>query len=266
LNGSALRELTIDTLRSFQVIVPEKEEQTAIATVLSDVDALIASLNAQIAKKRDIKTATMQQLLTGKQRLAGFDGEWAVKRLEDVVDKLVGGGTPSRSNPSFWNGNIYWATVKDFTTFNPCQTQEKITTEGLINSASNLISAGTLIIATRMALGKAIVYSVDVAINQDLKAVFFNSDVSISFMEYWFKNNSQMIEDIGSGSTVKGISLSELKKFPLLIPLLEEQTAIAAVLSDMDAEIAALEQRLGKVKSLKQGMMQELLTGRTRLV
>jgi len=259
---------TIDqgALKKCPVFVPPLSEQRAIATALSDVDALLEGLDRLIAKKRDLKQAAMQQLLTGKTRLPGFKGEWEVKRLGDIIEKLVGGGTPSRGNQAFWGNEIPWVTVKDFATFHPRQTQESITKIGLNNSASHLIPAGTLITSTRMALGKAVVYEVDVAINQDLKAIFLKPTASVQFLYYWFEHNAQMIDELGSGSTVKGISINELRGIPFPHLPLSEQTAIATVLSDMDAEIAALENRRNKTKDIKQAMMQELLTGKTRLV
>ncbi len=265
-SGQSKPGLNLTNLRDFVVAVPPEEEQRKIATALSDVDALIAGLERLIAKKRDIKQAAMQQLLAGQTRLPGFTGEWEVKTLGDVVEKMVGGGTPSRSNPAYWGNEIPWVTVKDFATFHPRQAQESITKIGLNNSASNLIPAGTLITSTRMALGKAVVYDVDVAINQDLKALFVRSSSSVDFLHYWFEHNAAKIDDLGSGSTVKGISLTELKRLPFPVMALPEQTAIATVLSDMDADLTALESRLAKTRAIKQGMMQELLTGRIRLV
>src|SRR5690606_12288331 len=107
--------------------------------------------------------------------------------------------------------DIPWVTVKDFATFDPNSAQEYITHQGLKSSASNLIPAGTLITSTRMALGKALIYQVDVAINQDLKAIFTKSSLDTMYLKYWFDNNAKKIDDLGSGSTVKGISLPDLK-------------------------------------------------------
>lgn len=267
MSGNAITRLTLEKIKKLQFPVPPFPEQIAIATTLSDMDALIASLEKLIAKKRALKQATMQQLLTGKRRLPGFNGEWEVKKLEDAVETILGGGTPSRAKAEYWEGNIPWATVKDFATFNPYFTQESITEAGLQNSASNLIKKGTIITSTRMALGKAVIYEVDVSINQDLKAIFLKKNISTLFAFYWFELNAKSIEDLGSGSTVKGVSLSDLRNMPFFKPpTKEEQTAIATVLSDMDAEIVALEQRREKTRALKQGMMQELLTGRIRLL
>ncbi|MBL8452872.1 MAG: restriction endonuclease subunit S [Zoogloea sp.] len=258
--------ITGNDVRNFLIALPLLEEQNAIATALSDMDALLDGLGRLIAKKRAIKQATMQQLLTGQTRLPGFSGEWEMKTLSDVVECFVGGGTPSRANPAYWGNEIPWVTVKDFATFDPFLAQEYITKLGLLNSATNLIPAGTLITSTRMALGKAVVYEVDVTINQDLKALFLKPDVAVEFLFHWFSHYGERIDDLGSGSTVKGISVNELKRLPISLPIKDEQTAITAVLSDMDTEITALEARRTKTHALKQAMMQELLTGRTRLV
>lgn len=283
--GSALKQLPVNRLKTLQVVFPKKREQAVIANALSDTDALLSELEKFIAKKQAIKTATMQQLLTGRTRLPQFanypDGskkgykqselgeipeDWEVVELSAVVEKIVGGGTPSRSNPAYWGNEIPWVTVKDFATFSPFTAQEKITKLGLQNSSSNLIPSGTLITSTRMALGKAVIYKVDVAINQDLKAIFANRKLETNFLYFWFENNAQKIEELGSGSTVKGLSLTDLRKIPFLLQSMEEQTAIATILSDMDEEIQTLEQRLNKTRQIKQGMMQELLTGKTRLI
>ena len=283
--ASGVPSLNSRTIEKVTALFPTFKEQYIIANALSDTDALLSELEKLIAKKQAIKTATMQQLLTGRTRLPQFanhpDGskkgykqselgeipeDWELIELSAVVEKIVGGGTPSRSNPAYWGNEIPWVTVKDFATFSPFTAQEKITKLGLQNSSSNLIPSGTLITSTRMALGKAVIYKVDVAINQDLKAIFANRKLETNFLYFWFENNAQKIEELGSGSTVKGLSLTDLKKIPFLLLQVEEQTAIATILSDMDEEIQTLEQRLNKTRQIKQGMMQELLTGKTRLI
>jgi len=280
--GTTMVNLNQGTLKNLMIpLPPSKEEQTAIANALSDVDGLIGSLEKLIAKKRAIKTAAMQQLLTGKTRLPPFDqthtsykqtdlgeipNDWEIKWLGDLLEKIMGGGTPRRSNSVYWGGHIPWVTVKDFATFNPISSQEYITNQGLLSSSSNLIPAGILITSTRMALGKAVIYDVPVAINQDLKALFPNKLVDTNFLYYWFEDNAKTIDELGSGSTVKGLSLPDLKSIKFRLPSMKEQSAIVNVLSDMDKDIEALEQCLTKTQQLKQGMMQELLTGRTRLV
>jgi type I restriction enzyme S subunit len=244
---------------------PTVVEQEAIATALSDADALIKSLEQLLVKKRQIKQGAMQELLTGKKRLPGFSELWMETTIGDAVERIVGGGTPSRMVPGYWGGDVPWMTVKDFAHHDTRGTIEYITREGLKRSASNLIPKGTLITSTRMALGKAVVFEVDVSINQDLKALFPKPSIDTRFLYYWFEANQQGIAEIGSGSTVMGISLGELRKIPFVKPSLREQQAIASVLTVMDAELETIERKLTKACQLKQGMMQELLTGKIRL-
>lgn len=264
-NGSTIKTIGLPYFRELKLSLPSLAEQKNIAAALMDIDGFIRGLIKLIAKKRDIKQAAMQQLLTGQHRLPGFSGEWEIKRLGEVLEKIVGGGTPSRSNEKYWHGEIPWVTVKDFATFNPRSAQETITQEGLKNSSSNFIPSGTLITSTRMALGKAVIYEVGVCINQDLKALFPKTNVCTKFLYYWFENNAATIDELGSGSTVKGISLGDLKAITFLLSSLEEQTAIATILSDMDNELTGLESRRDKARQIKQGMMQELMTGKTRI-
>lgn len=264
--GITIRHVYPTTFIGYKIALPSLVEQSVIASALGDVNLLISGLDKLIAKKYDIQQSAMQQLLTGQRRLPGFNEEWGKTCLGGVVERFVGGGTPSRNVPEYWSGDIPWITVKDFATFNPWTSQEHITLNGLKSSASSLIPAGTLITSTRMALGKAVIYQVDVTINQDLKALFIKPSLHVKFLYYWFKFKERVIDELGSGSTVKGLSLADLRSIPFQLPSVEEQKAIATILSDMDTEITALEARRDKARQLKQGMMQELLTGRIRLV
>ncbi|HEX04217.1 MAG TPA: restriction endonuclease subunit S [Bacteroidetes bacterium] len=185
--------------------------------------------------------------------------DWEETSLGAVTNKIIGGGTPSRSVSNYWNGDIPWMTVKDFAHYSPFGTLEHITEIGLKNSASNIIPRRTLIASTRMALGKAVIYEVDVCINQDLKAIFPNNEVNTDFLYFWFQFNESRIAEMGSGSTVMGISLEDLKKIPFAKPTKAEQEAIAGALSDTGALIESLEQLIAKKRHIKQGAMQELL-------
>lgn len=258
--GGGQKNVNAGTLKLMPIpIPPTKEEQTAIATALSDADALISSLEKLIAKKRNIKQGAMQQLLQPKEG-------WEVKKLGDCLDKVIGGGTPARHVKEYWGQEIPWVTVKDFATFDPYCTQEYITRKGLQNSAANLIPRGALITSTRMGLGKAVLYRIEVSINQDLKALFPSSNLNVEFLYYWFQNNADLIANLGSGSTVMGISVADLKNIDFLLPDLPTQLSIVGILTDLDKEITEMEKKLEKIKQIKQGMMQQLLTGKIRLV
>ncbi len=185
---------------------------------------------------------------------------WASTAFGEVVQRIEGGGTPSRTVEDYWNGEIPWATVKDLIDTKLHSTQETITELGLRESSSRLIPKNTVILATRMAVGKAVVFDTDVAINQDLKAVFPTKSVDWKFLLQWYLSKSTLIEAMGTGSTVKGIRLEELKSLPLDLPPLPEQQKIAAILTSVDDVIEGIAVQISKLKDLKKGMMQELLT------
>lgn len=156
--------------------------------------------------------------------------------LGELVD-ITGGGTPSRKTAEYWGGGIPWATVKDFKGFELKGALESITEEGLKNSASNLIPAGSIIVPTRMAVGKAAVSLVNIAINQDLKALLIKDPKKVD-RDYLFRillSKATYLESRGKGATVKGITLDVLRELEIPLPPLEEQKRIAAILDKADA-------------------------------
>lgn len=149
---------------------------------------------------------------------------------------ITGGGTPDRSNPAFWGGKIPWATVKDFKTLEISSTTEHITEEGLQGSAANVAPTGSIILPTRMALGKAAINTVPVAINQDLKALRVN-DPKVVDRDYLFRfllSKATYLESQGQGATVKGITLSVLRDLEVPVPPIHEQQRIATILDKAD--------------------------------
>lgn len=183
---------------------------------------------------------------------------WLTIPLGDAVS-FKGGGTPSRDVPAYWNGPIPWATVKDLNFgYTIRSTQESITAEGLHRSASNLIPAGTVIIPTRMALGKAVISEVDVAINQDLKAVLPKADVDSRFLMWFFVVNGSKIEAMGKGATVKGVTLDQLERLKFPLPPLPEQRRIAAILDKADALRAKRREAIAKLDQLLQSVFLDM--------
>jgi type I restriction enzyme S subunit len=261
-------KLMNDVVKRIPVPLPRLPEQRAIAAALSDVDALIGALDKLIAKKRDLKQAAMQQLLTGQRRLPGFHGEWEVKRLGELAS-VTAGGTPSRTNDRYWNGNIPWVTTSevDFCSIN-C-VEEFITKEGLKSSAARLLPPGTLLMAlygqgkTR---GKIGVLGIEASTNQACAAISLHRGVSRDFIFHFLASRYEAIRNLSNTGNQENLNGAIVRSISIQLPPGPEQRAIAAVLSDMDAEIAALEARRDKTRALKRGMMQELLTGRIRLL
>jgi len=262
---SGMPKINRAELADFVVALPPKSEQRAIAEVLSDVDALLGGLDRLIAKKRDLKQAAMQQLLTGQTRLPGFSGEWEVKRLGEIAF-CFSGGTPPTEVDAYYGGDIPWITSGDLNKGYITDVEGRITAVGLANSSAKMVEADTLLIALYGATsGVTAISKIRAAINQAVLAIIPREDsptylyFKLTFLKDWLISTyTQGGQPNLSGDIVKSV------RFPL--PSVSEQTAIATTLSDMDAELAALEQRRDKTRTLKQAMMQELLTGRTRLV
>ena len=254
----------------FVPLPPTKSEQEAIAEALSDADALIESLEQLLAKKCNIKQGAMQELLAGKKRLPGFSGEWEVKRLVQLAD-IRSGGTPSTTQPQFWDGDILWGTPTDITALNGRKylfdTSRKITLYGLKSSSAEVIPANSIVMTSRATIGECAINRLPVTTNQGFKNFVPFENVDVEFLYYLLLTQKQGFVSLCGGSTFLEIGKAQLAAFEVRLPATKvEQTAIAAILSDIDAEITALEAKLAKARSLKQGMMQELLTGRIRLV
>lgn len=177
--------------------------------------------------------------------------KWEEVRLGDVLFKIIGGGTPSKNKKDYWDGDIYWCSVKDMIDgkYHLNKTQDTITKEGLENSASNLILKNTVIIATRMGLGRAFINGTDMAINQDLKALVPNEKITTEFLLWSIILNSFKLENLGTGATVKGIRLEILKNLKINLPPLKTQKKIAKTLSNYDDLI---ENNLKQIKLLEE--------------
>ena len=251
-SGQSKPGLNLQNLRDFWIALPPtSEELHAIAAALSDVDALLSGLDRLIAKKRDVKQAAMQQLLTGQTRLPGFHGEWEVKRLGEIANIKTG----SRNNEDKTEDGEY-----------PFFVRSEVVEH--INSYSHDCEA--ILVPGEGRIGDIFHY-IDgrFDVHQRVYAITqFKSAVSARFVHlYMTMNFGAWAMQNTVKATVDSLRLPTFQTFELVVPSTkEEQTAIAAVLSDMDAELSALEARRDKTRALKQGMMQELLTGRTRLV
>jgi type I restriction enzyme S subunit len=235
-------------LKGYGLPLPPQPEQRAIAAALSDVDALLAKLDQLIAKKRDLKQVAMQQLLTGQTRLPGFSGAWDVKRLGDVCRIVTGKKDVNEGNPG---GQFPFFTCARANTF----------------SDSYSFEGEAILIAGNGEVGNLNYYK---GRFEAYQRTYVLQGFMTEVRYLWHQLNAFLVKSLGIGtigSSIPYIKMENLVGFEFRSPVNEvEQTAIATVLSDMDADIAALEARRDKTRALKQGMMQELLTGRIRLV
>ena len=263
--------ITSQDVRAFPISVPTLTEQRVIAQVLSNVDGLLSKLDALIAKKRDLKQATMQQLLTGQTRLPGFSDAWEQVRAGDIGSFRGGSGFPIKCQG---------ATTGEYPIFKVSD-MNNIGNETLMMTANNYINeemrkqlgatafpAESIVFAkvgAAIFLERKKILTVPSCLDNNMTAfVLDRSRVDCSYIHFVLL--STKLGNLVSTSALPSLSGSVLSGLALSLPARPEQTAIATILSDMDAELAALEARRDKTRALKQGMMQELLTGRIRLV
>jgi type I restriction enzyme, S subunit len=245
--GSTFPSVDGASFRKIVVPLPSPAEQRAIAGALSDVDALIGALDTALAKKRDLKQAAMQQLLTGQKRLPGFHGEWEVKRLGDLIE-IRKGELITEKDAIPGNIPVIAGGKKPSYFHNRANRMGKtITISGSGASAGYVSFFETPIFAS------------------DCSTISEGTSYAIHFIYFFLHLRQEEIYRAQTGGAQPHIHPNDLRPLSIRVPQVAEQTAIAEVLSDMDAELAALEHRRDKTRALKQGMMQELLTGRVRL-
>jgi type I restriction enzyme S subunit len=263
---------------------PTLTEQKAIATALSDVDVLISSLERGITKKKAIKQGAMQELLTGKTRVKGFEGSGRYKQTEVGVipddwrtfnvgslTNTSAGGTPSTRVPSYWGGNIPWMNSGELNLKQVYDVENRITEEGLANSSTKYIPKYSILIGLAgqgKTRGTAALNHIKLCTNQSIAAIYPSKKFDSFFLYFYIDSQYDELRKLSTGDGGRGgLNLSIIKSIKIpLPPTLTEQKAIAQILSEMDAEIAQLETKKEKYQAIKQGMMQELLTGKTRLV
>ncbi|MGK8439648.1 restriction endonuclease subunit S [Ectopseudomonas hydrolytica] len=277
--GSTVRHTSNKNIYNVQLAWPKTLEQRAIATALSDMDTLLDGLDGLITKKRAIKQATMQQLLTGQTRLPGFSGEWEVKRLGEHLSFLKN-GVNSRAELSYSEGirYLHYGDIHGCSRvmLNPASVEMPRLPR---DKASRLdrLQDGDLIYADASEDIDGIGKSVEVQNVSGVELVAGLHTIAIRFdkrvLADGFKAYIQFIPEfrahlrqLASGTKVYATNRAHIASAELRLPGVDEQRAISALLTDMDTEITALETRRTKTRALKQAMMQELLTGRTRLV
>jgi type I restriction enzyme S subunit len=247
---SSVDSVRRDMIARMLIPVPKIKEQELIVAALSDVDGLIATLTALIAKKRAVKHATMQQLLTGKTRLAGFTGAWEVRRLGDVCNQFKTGKLDA--NAMKIDGEYrFYTCARDYYFID----YYAFDAEALLVSGN-----GANVGYIHYYKGKFNAYQ--------RTYVLTEFSANIQFLKLYMERNLQerIRVEVNAGNTPY-ITMDTLTEMQVFLPqTIEEQTAIAAILTDMDTDITTLETRLAKTKALKTGMCQELLTGKTRLL
>jgi len=272
--GGGQKNVNAASLKQLPVALPSSErEQRAIATALTDTDALIGSLEQLLTKKRQIKQGAMQELLSGRRRLSGFTGAWISCLWGDVIDECSSGATPLRSHPEYYRGSIRWISSGELNYNVIEETLEHISAEALEKTNLKIHPAGTFLMAitgleaagTRGACG---IVGMPAATNQSCMAVYPTSKLLTAYLfHYYVYKGDELALRYCQGTKQQSYTAALIRVLPIEYPeSTDEQLAITQVVSDMDAEITALEHRLTKARDLKQAMAQALLTGRIRFV
>ena len=274
--GSTFKRANVQQIRNFAVPMPPPPEQRAIAEALSDVDGLLGGLDRLIAKKRDLKQAAMQQLLTGQTRLPGFHGEWRNTTLGQIISRFSTGLNPRQNFRLNSGGNFFYVTIKNFavgqlfldancdlideSAFWRINERSDLRKDDVLFSSIGRVGDAYLITETPRNWN----------INESVFTLRPDKSQVVPLMLFYLLTDKTVTDALSqgvTGSTFKSIKQAQLKAIPCQLPAsLEEQTAVAEVLTEMDTELAALTQRREKTRALKQAMMQELLTGKTRLI
>lgn len=266
--GSTISRLYNGIIRDTEILLPPLNEQAAIAKALSDADSLISSLQKLIEKKKAIKQGAMQELLTGKKRLPGFGGEWKKERLGDISDikdgthgtfQRVDRGYPLLSAKNVYNNHLDIA-----------ENESLISSEDYYSIIANgFPRKGDILLSCVGTIGRCCIYSgmPKVAFQRSVAFIRVKECVARYILQYMQSENAnKQLLNSANASAQAGVYLGAISDIEVYMPCcVKEQQAIAQVLSDMDSEIEQQEKKLAKYQQIKQGMMQELLTGRIRL-
>jgi type I restriction enzyme S subunit len=251
-------------------------EQRKIAYILSMIQQAIEKQEQIIKTTQELKKALMQKLFTEginnepqKQTEIGLIPQsWEVKRIDEIADDFVGGGTPSTSKQDYWNGDIHWTTSKRL---NPesiylFDGERKITQLGLDNSATHLIPKENLLVSTRVTVGKVVINTVDITISQDLTGLLIDKKrFSLEYLAYCIYTDrvQRLLEAQKRGATIKGITRDDLKEICLPLPILVVQQEIAKILGLIDSKLEFHNSKKIELQDLFKTMLNQLMTGQS---
>ncbi|WP_430467977.1 restriction endonuclease subunit S [Winogradskyella ouciana] len=258
--GAGRYKLSKSALITLPCVYPSIKEQKLITEVLYDTDTLIQALEKKIVKNKLIKKGVMQKLLTPKNG-------WRYIRLGDIAS-MNSGGTPLTINAKFYDGDIVWVSISDISGAGKyiSNSTKKISEQGLNNSSARIFNSGTVLLAMYASIGKCCIATRDVTTSQAILGITTSEKLYNEYLYYYliFKVNDLISQ--GQQGTQSNLNKGIVEDYQVHLPEFDEQVEIANTLRDIDDEIDVLEQKLSKYQLAKQGMMQQLLTGKIRLV
>lgn len=273
LNDSGAKAgLNLSTIRAIPLLLPPIPEQRKIATILGTWDKAINTTERLIDNSKQQKKALMQQLLTGKKRLLDdsgkpFQGEWEKVNLKSIAE-MNSGGTPKSSVPEYYGGEIPWVSIADMTKHGKwiSKTEKHLTEDGLNNSSARLYPKGTVLYAMYASIGECSIASVELSSSQAILGIRASDKLLNLYLYYFLANLKTKITLMGQQGTQSNLNAGMVKDFIVNLPYMAEQQKIASVLTTADKEIDFLEQHLADLKKEKKALMQQLLTGKKRVL
>ncbi|WP_025446021.1 restriction endonuclease subunit S [Helicobacter pylori] len=263
--SSSHKNLTIADLRDLLIPLPPLNEQAAIANVLSDVDHYLYSLDALILKKESVKKALSFELLSQRKRLKGFNQAWQKVKVKDF-GIIITGSTPLTQISEYWNGTISWITPTDINDnkdiFN---SERKITQKGL--DTIRMIPKNSVLVTCIASIGKNAILRVNGACNQQINAIIPNKDFNADFVYYLMENNKQYLLGKAGVTATYIISKQVFEEIDFFVPKdLNEQRAIANVLSGLDSEIISLKNKKRQFENIKKALNHDLMSAKIRVL
>ncbi len=261
--GVAIKRIILKNLGQIQISYPESlSEQKRIVALLDDIFEKIEKAKKNTEKNLQNSRELFEAYLQNIFQNSNFD----YKLLGEICD-VIGGGTPSKANGKFYNGDIPWATVRDMKNDIIKETEHKITKDAVKNSSTNIIPKNNVVITTRVGLGKICLLEHDTAINQDLRGIVpLNSNkLSVNYLFWWFKSISQIIIDNGTGATVHGVKLPFIKGLLIPLPSISGQKVIVKKLDELSMQTKKLEEiyknKLADLEELKKSVLKKAFAG-----
>lgn len=262
MSGQAITRITLSKLKDYSFKFPNFSEQTKIASFLSQVDEKISQLTQKHKLLSQYKQGMMQKLFSQQIRFKADDGsefgEWEETTIGQT-GRFIGGGTPSKENPQFWEGSIPWISSSDLTEESIFQVNisRYISEEALKQSATKLIPANSILIVSRVGVGKIAITPNDICTSQDFTSLSLLQGNSI-FFAYLIKSLTPYLLEMNQGTSIKGFVKDDLASLKIYVPCLEEQNKIANFLSAIDQKIEVVTQQIKQAKTWKKGLLQQM--------
>lgn len=265
IEGTTIKRLYNKTILDTPITLPSFEEQEKIGNFFTVLDKVITLHQRKLEALKKLKRTLLQKMFPKKGHLKpelrffGFTNDWEQRKLEELASKFTGGGTPNTSNPNYWNGEIPWIQSSDLKEDDVLSLTVKkhISQEGLENSAAKIVPKNSLVIVTRVGVGKLVVNNQEIATSQDflsLSGIKGDSRFLAYSLYSLLKKNSRRVQ----GTSIKGITKVDFLKETILIPSLEEQEKISSCMVEIDKLITLHQRKLEIYKKLKKGLLQKM--------